>query len=258
MRLPSNAVRRKKGKHMKQLIYAHRGASGYAPENTLEAFALAARQGADGVELDVHMCKGGELVVAHDETIDRVADGSGLICQMTLRELKRYRFNKGNPRYPQATLPTLAEVFDLLKPTPLCINIELKNSYIDYPGLERAVMELAARMGMAHRVLYSSFNHHSLLRVKALDSTAKCGMLYEATMIEPWKYAQAHGMDAIHPHFSELLVPSEAQCAHDAGLMVNVWTVNRPEDMQRVLRAGCDILITNYPDQALRIRSALS
>lgn len=243
---------------MKQLIYAHRGASGYAPENTLEAFALAARQGADGVELDVHMCKGGELVVAHDETIDRVADGSGLICQMTLRELKRYRFNKGDPRYPQATLPTLAEVFDLLKPTPLCINIELKNSYIDYPGLERAVMELAARMGMAHRVLYSSFNHHSLLRVKALDSTAKCGMLYEATMIEPWKYAQAHGMDAIHPHFSELLVPSEAQCAHDAGLMVNVWTVNRPEDMQRVLRAGCDILITNYPDQALRIRSALS
>ena len=84
---------------MKQYIYAHRGASGYAPENTLEAFELAIKQGAYGVELDVHITADGCLVVAHDETVDRCSDGSGLIARMTLRELKALHFNKTFPAY---------------------------------------------------------------------------------------------------------------------------------------------------------------
>ena len=118
-----------------QEIFAHRGASGYAPENTLEAFRLAVEQGAHGVELDVHLCRSGELVVAHDETVDRVSDGHGRIQDLSLRDLKALRFNRTHPEFADARIPTLEEVFELLAPTPLRINIELKNSVIDYPDL---------------------------------------------------------------------------------------------------------------------------
>ena len=136
-----------------QLIYAHRGASGYAPENTLEAFELAARMGADGVELDVHIARDGELVVAHDEAVDRVANGTGLICRMTTAELKQLRFNRTHPEYERATIPTLREVFELLKPTGLKINVELKNSYIVYENLEEKCLNAdSSKLGISNRL----------------------------------------------------------------------------------------------------------
>ena len=237
---------------MSQYIFAHRGASAYAPENTLEAFDLAAKMGAHGVELDVHICKSGELVVAHDETIERVSDGEGAIRDMTLSELKALHFNRVHPEYKDARIPTLQEVFQLLKPTGLRVNTELKNSYIDYPDLEKRVIELAAKESMLDRVLFSSFSHRSMLRVKAIDPKLPCGLLYEASMITPWAYAVALGEDAIHPHFSEVLLPGgECTLAHKAGIAVNPWTVNSREDLEAVLREGADILITNYPDVGL-------
>ena len=236
---------------MPQWVYGHRGASGYAPENTLEAFELAAQQGAHGVELDVHLSRDGELVVAHDETIERVSDGTGRLCDHSLSELKRLRFNKTHPEYQNARIPTLGEVFELLAPTGLKVNVELKNSLIDYPDLEERCVELAARMGMTQRVLYSSFNHHSLLRLKAIDPSIPCGILYECTMVKPWEYAHALGMNALHPHFSELQVPGECDSAHALGLEVNPWTVNEEADILMACRAGADRLITNYPDRAL-------
>ncbi|MBQ7183977.1 MAG: glycerophosphodiester phosphodiesterase [Clostridia bacterium] len=240
---------------MKQYIYGHRGASGYAPENTLEAFKMAADMGAEGVELDVHICRSGELVVAHDEGIERVSDGTGLIKDMTLKELKALHFNRTHPEYKDARIPTLQEVFQLLKPTGLKINCELKNSVFDYPQLEERVIGLAIQEGMLDRILFSSFNHHSMLRVKALDKKLYCGLLYEATLVKPWAYAVALGMDAIHPHFTEVLVPGGyTGDVHRAGIQINTWTVNREEDIDAVLKAGADILITNYPDRALKIR----
>ena len=236
---------------MPQWVYGHRGASGYAPENTLEAFELAVQQGAHGVELDVHLSRDGELVVAHDETIERVSDGTGRLCDHSLSELKRLRFNKTHPEYQNARIPTLGEVFELLAPTGLKVNVELKNSLIDYPDLEARCVELAARMGMTQRVLYSSFNHHSLLRLKAIDPSIPCGILYECTMVKPWEYAHALGMNALHPHFSELLIPGECDSAHALGLEVNPWTVNEEADILMACRAGADRLITNYPDRAL-------
>ncbi len=237
-----------------QRIYGHRGASGYAPENTLEAFELAVKMGAEGVELDVHIAKDGEPVVAHDEAVDRVADGSGLIRDMTTAELKRLHFNKTHPEYEKATIPTLREVFELLSPTGLQINVELKNSRIIYPGLEEKVIRLAEDTGMRDKVLYSSFNHHSMLRIREIDPSLPCGLLYDAMLFEPWKYAKGLGVDAIHPHFSELQIPGEVEAAHALGLRVNVWTVNEEEDILMCLKAGADILISNYPDRALAAR----
>ena len=239
---------------MRTLIYGHRGASGAAPENTLEAFDLAARIGADGVELDVHICRSGELVVAHDETVDRVSDGTGMIRDLSLSELKALRFNRTHPEYRDARLPLLSEVFQLLRPAGLQINIELKNSIVDYPDLERKVLETAARDFDLSRVCFSSFNHFSMLRMKQLDPSVPCGLLYEAVLVRPWEYAARLGMDAIHPHYSEVILPyGECSAAHTAGIRVNTWTVNTREDMASVIREGADILITNYPDQALKI-----
>ena len=238
---------------MKTRIYGHRGASGAAPENTLEAFELAAAMGADGVELDVHLCRTGELVVAHDETVDRVSDGSGRIADLSLKELKSLTFNRLHPEYSHARLPLLSEVFELLKPTGLSINIELKNSIIAYPDLERRALESAARDFDLDRILFSSFNHHSMVRMKALEPSVSCGLLYEGVFLSPWEYAKKLGMDAIHPHYSEVLLSSdECAAAHAAGIQVNPWTVNAPETMDAVLSKGVDILITNFPDQALK------
>lgn len=236
------------------LIFGHRGASGYAPENTLEAFDMAARMGAHGVELDVHICRSGELVVIHDETIERVSDGEGWVKDMTLTELKKLHFNRTRPEYPEARIPTLREVFQLLKPTGLQINAELKNTIVDYPDLERRVIELADQEGMLDRIIFSSFNHYSMLRVKAIDKSLYCGLLYEATMITPWAYAVALGMDAIHPSLGEVILPGgECAAAHKAGIQVNPYTVNSEEEIKGCLREGADILIGNYPDRGLKL-----
>lgn len=234
-------------------VYGHRGASGYAPENTLEAFELAAKMGAAGVELDVHLTRDGELVVTHDERIDRVSDGHGLVMEHSLKELKALRFNKTHPEYEHATIPTLAEVYELLKPLGLHVNAELKNSEIFYPKLEEKCIELAARMGMTESVLYSSFNHYSMRHIKQIAPEIKCGLLYDATLVNPWDYAHALGADALHPMYTELLIEGECERAHALGLMVNPWTVNEEKDLRMVFAAGADIVITNYPDRAAGI-----
>ena len=235
-----------------QQIYAHRGASGAAPENTLEAFDLAARMGAQGVELDVHLTRDGELVVTHDETVERVSDGQGWVKDLTLKELKALHFNRTKPAFADARIPTLSEVFSLLRPTGLGINIELKNSCVNYPDLEKRVIELAAREFNLERVIFSSFNHYSMLKVKQMDPGLICGLLYDATLVRPWAYANALGMDALHPMYTELLIPGgECAAAHQAGVRVHTWTVNEEEDIRNVLLEGADIVITNYPDRAL-------
>ena len=237
---------------MTQRVFAHRGASGQAPENTLEAFELAVRMGAHGVELDVHLSRDGELVVTHDERVDRVSEGHGAVRELTLKELKALHFNRTHPEYADARIPTLEEVFQLLGPTGLDINIELKNSWVDYPDLEKRVIELAARTFSLDRIIFSSFNHYSMRRVKEIAPDVCCGLLYDCTLVRPWAYAQALGVDALHPHFSSVLVPGgECAAAHRAGILVHPWTVNSEDDIRAVLREGADIVITNYPDLAL-------
>lgn len=237
-----------------QKIYAHRGAAGYAPENTLQAFALAAVQGADGVELDVQLSVDGEIVVIHDETVNRVSGGEGRVSMMTLAELKKLRVNGGWPATEKAEIPTLREVFEFLLPTGLGINVELKNTDEPYEGLEEKCIALAEKMGIAGRVLYSSFNHLSLQRVKAIEPSLPCGLLYDATMVRPWLYAQSLQVEALHPRFAQLFVPNFVQAAHGHSILVNPWTVDAPDDLRWVLETGADIVITNYPDRALQIR----
>ena len=173
----------------KTKVWAHRGASGYAPENTLDAFRKAVEMGADGIELDVQMTKDGELVVIHDETIDRVSNGKGWVKDYTYEELKKFNFNKTHLEYTKEEIPTLEQVYLLIKPTNLTINVEIKTGIVFYPGIEERVLELTERLGMKERVIYSSFNHYTIRKIKELDPQAKTGMLYEDGIIDAVDYA---------------------------------------------------------------------
>ena len=134
------------------LVYAHRGASAYAPENTLLSFQKAVDMNADGVELDIQLTKDGEIVVIHDEWLDRTSNGTGWVKDYTLEELKELEFNQNFPELGHASIPTMQEVLDLLKPTKLRIDIELKTGIVFYEGLEEKILKLVKDYDMESRV----------------------------------------------------------------------------------------------------------
>lgn len=171
------------------LVWGHRGASGYAPENTMTAFEKAVELGADGIELDVQLTKDGELVVIHDETIDRVSDGSGWVKDFTYAKLIKHNFNRTHTEYEHAQIPILEEVYALIKPTDLTINVEIKTGVVFYPEIEERVLDLTERMGLMERVIFSSFNHYSIQKIKEINPQAKTGMLYEDGIVNPVSYA---------------------------------------------------------------------
>ncbi|MGN0205551.1 MAG: glycerophosphodiester phosphodiesterase [Coprococcus sp.] len=238
-------------------IWAHRGASGYAPENTLEAFNLAVRQKADGVELDVQMTKDGQLVVIHDESIERVSDGTGYVKDFTLRELREFNFNRTRPEYARVQIPTLAEVYECLKPTGMTINVEMKTGVYAYPGLEEILVALTEKMGMTKQVVYSSFNHLSVAKVKALSSEAKTGILYVDVMVDTVDYARRIGVDALHPGLWHMQMPGLAEEWLKSPLDVHVWTVNEERDLEEMIGLGVDAVITNYPDRGVSVRERM-
>lgn len=239
---------------MKTKVWAHRGASAYAPENTLEAFLLAAEQGADGVELDVQLTKDGEMVVVHDEEIDRVSDGSGFVKDYTLAELKTLNFNKTHPEYQDVKIPTLREVYEALKPTGMTINVELKTGIFWYKDLEKKVLELTKEMEMEDRVIYSSFNHYSIQQMKKIVPEAETAYLYSDVILNVAEYAKNTKVDGLHPAVYHVKMADFLKEYLGSNLNVRVWTVNEKADMKWLIDAGVTAIITNYPDMAVQIK----
>ena len=235
------------------LVWAHRGASGYLPENTLEAFYLADKMGADGIELDVQFTRDRKIVVIHDEWIDRTSDGIGKVAEMTLEELREYNFNRMTLDDRHMDIPTLDEVLTLIKPTRMVINIELKTGLNFYPGLEEAVIALVKRFDMQDRVIYSSFNHESLVRVAKISPDAALGTLYMSGIADPVSYTAGMGMQAIHPSVDCMRYPGLIERCKKRGIRTHVWTVNTEAQMERMRQLGVDAIITNYPDVALKL-----
>ena len=234
-------------------VWAHRGASGYRPENTMEAFELAIKQGADGIELDVHTSADGELIVMHDETVDRVTDGTGLIKDMTLAQLKELKVSTSAEPTGIYRVPTLAEVLDLMCTTDMMVNIELKNSICFYPGMEEKILKLVKEMQMEDQLIYSSFNHYSLLKLKQLDDHVQTGILFSDGWVNTAMYAKNLGINAVHPAVYHLKYPQFMEEVKRAGLKMHVWTANKPEHIQLVKDSGAEAVITNYPDRAVEI-----
>lgn len=167
-------------------ILAHRGFSGKYPENTMLAFRQAIAAGAEGVEFDVQLTKDGVPVILHDESLLRTGGLDALIRDLTYEEAAR--LDLAGPYRGQVEpqpLPTLEEYFQLVKDLDFLTNIELKTSIFEYPGIEEKVIALIRAYGLSDRVILSSFNHYSLLRVKALAPELPCGILYECRIAEP-------------------------------------------------------------------------
>ncbi|MDR0488632.1 MAG: glycerophosphodiester phosphodiesterase [Propionibacteriaceae bacterium] len=239
-------------------VYAHRGASGYAPENTLAAFDLARTMGADGIEIDIQMTSDGEVVVIHDETLERTTDGMGWVKDHTLAQIKKLKASMGSADYPDEQIPTLDEVFDLLDDTQMTVNIELKDSRIPYRGMADKVLAMIDERDWEHRVIISSFNHITLAEIRQMGSLIATGVLFSDVLYEPWAYAHHVWATAMHPHFRYVdAVPHFMDEACNSVLEVNVWTVNDEADMDRMLARGVDSIITNYPDRACERRALL-
>ena len=246
---------------MKTEIWAHRGASIQAPENTMKAFELAIEQGADGIELDVLRSKDQALVVTHDESCKRLTGKKGMVNQLTLGQLRQLDFAANHADTDRHQIPVLEEVLDLLKPTKLKLNIELKNSLYFDPGLELAVIEKVLEHAMQDRVILSSFNHYSMQAAAKIAAEKapelRCAILYNCELVNVWEYALKIGMHAVHPLYAGLQIPGVIEGCHQAGLAVNAWTINPPEHIAMALQAGVDAIITDVPDQALAVRKKL-
>ena len=242
-----NALQKRKGRKMK--IWAHRGASGHAPENTMPAFELAWQLGADGIELDVQLTKDGVPVVIHDETVDRVSERTGWVKDFTFEEIRELNVNKNFPAYGKVGIPTLAEVYDFVKTTDMTVNLELKNSSVFYGQLEEKVLELAEEKGIGERIIYSSFNHYSMRRIKELAPQARVAFLYSNGILDIADYAQRYGAFAVHPYMKNTEYPDMMKECREKGIRVHVWTVNEKEDMDRMSALGVDAAITNYVER---------
>ena len=159
--------------------------------------------------------------------------------------------------YENAMIPTLKEVLDLIKPSNMLLNIELKTGIYWYPSLEEKTMELVKEAGMEDRVIYSSFNHYSIKKILELDSCAECAFLYSDVILNVDKYAKNAGVCGLHPAVYHLKMAEFLKEYQESGLKVRVWTVNKKEDMERFIKADLEAVITNYPDKALEIRKSL-
>ncbi len=230
------------------LVYAHRGASAYAPENTLLSFQKAVDMHADGVELDIQLTRDDQIVVIHDERIDRTSNGTGWVKDYTLAELRKLEFNKNFPELGHADIPTMQEVFDLLKPTNLRIDIELKTGEVFYPQLEEKILALTKENHMEDRVEYSSFNHYTCKRLHELDPSVYVGFLYMDGPIDIIEYAKKHGANAINPAGYNLQYPNVVEDAHKNNIDINVWTINEKEDIRKCIDAKVHSIISNVPD----------
>lgn len=237
------------------LVWAHRGASAYAPENTLPAFALAAEMEADGIELDVHLSKDGKIVVHHNFDIWDPDIGKAYIRDLTYDEIEKYNMNTSREdfieKYGFVKAPLLDEVFELLAPTGLTVNVEIKS---DEEELPRLCIELARKYGMDKKVYYSAFNHLNLMRLHETDITVPTAPLYAQRILFPWVYAGLIEAAAIHPDWSQVFeIPGIIRECHVRGIRVNPWTVDDEGVMQRCIEAGADALITDLPDVARRL-----
>ncbi len=234
-------------------IWAHRGASGDAPENTLPAMEEALEEGADGVELDVQLTRDDEVVVIHDETLERTTDGAGWVADHSLEELRRLDASGGREGFAGARIPLLREVLDLVAGAGRLVNIELKNNKLRYHGLEERVLQIVAEAGAKDQVILSSFNHYSLRRILGLRPSTELGALYSDPLFKPWKYVDKLGVGAIHPpmRWANRKVIDKSQ---ERGLSVHVWTVNAEKDIRAMIDRGVDAIITDVPRRARNVR----
>lgn len=233
-------------------VFAHRGASGDYPENTMLSFRKSLEIGVDGIELDVHKSKDGELVVIHDEDIQRTFKGKGLVKDYTLEELQQFTCRKFEfVNNDHCKIPTLRDVFELIKDEDITLNIEAKTDLIHY-DIEQDILNLIYEYKINNKILISSFNHDCINIFKNLDSSINYAALYECE--KDYKpecnvFDHAKKLNIYSINISQELVTKEVvDMAHENNLKVFVYTVNKPNSMRKMIELGVDGVFSDYPD----------
>lgn len=237
------------------MIFAHRGASQYAPENTMASFQEALHQGAPAIELDVKCSADNEVIVLHDQTLDRTTNGSGDLRDYTLARLRHLDAGtKFGPQFAGERIPTLREVLDQFG-QKMKINIELTNYASTDDELVTLVASLVKQFALEEQVMFSSFHPGNLRKARALCPEVPCGLLAmdgrsgwfaRSTLT----FAVPH--EALHPYFAdtnEALIERE----HKAGRRVHIWTVNEEAQMRQLFSWRADAIFTDDPQLALPI-----
>ena len=267
------------------LVIAHRGARGHAPENTLAAAALGKARGADLWELDVNCTLDGQLVVMHDDTVERTTDvkehlsfaarAPWRVCDFTLEELRGGRlrgldagswYERVDPfgrvsgispselvKFRGLPIPTLEEALRLTKKLDWRVNVEIKDhKHLRWhETVTKAVISLIRRLDMVDRVLLSSFRHQYLEQARVLLPELATGALVEDVRPQnPVELCRRLGAAAYHPD-RRILASGDLEALADAGFAVNVWTVNDPDEAERLVRHGASGIITDFPGECL-------
>ncbi len=248
------------------LNIGHRGAAADAPENTLAAFELALRQGADGIEFDVHLSADGVPVVIHDVRLDRTTSGTGHVADHSLRALRRLDagswFNRryphrARPRYVGGKIPLLAEVLGWVHERKCLAFLEIKKGTRNYPGLEKRVLEEIHRAGVASLVTVISFDLPTLRRLRRMDPGVALGIDFTRPLLAVTR-ARLIEAGAVLPHWA-FASRRFLKRAHQAGLNVVVWDLEAPRWMRRKIADGVDGIITSGPAKLAEvIRSSSS
>ncbi|HWU37300.1 MAG TPA: glycerophosphodiester phosphodiesterase family protein [Candidatus Acidoferrum sp.] len=250
-------------------VHGHRGAAGLAPENTLAAFRKAITLGVDALEMDLHITRDGQVVVIHDETLDRTTDGRGSIADLTLEEIRRRDAGrKFASSFQGEWVPTLREVIELVRAsgnTRLRMDLEIKfgEGQEGKPDdFEERVLGVLRQAGFLERVNVISFHHPSLTKVKALEPTIRTGLLQGDR--EPHQDAvglvRQYQANYYSPRYQQVTAELVA-ALHRAGIPIVPWTVNEEKDMRRLMALGIgtlagDGIATDFPDRLLNLLRA--
>lgn len=226
---------------METLKFGHRGAKGHLAENTIPSILKALEFGVDGIEIDVHKCKTGELVVFHDFTLDRITNGTGEISNFTLKELKNVvvleRFK----------IPTLIEVLEVIDKKCI-LNIELKGKNTAQETVAIIEHYIENKQWNYNHFMVSSFQKKELIDVFNSNKNIVLGILTKANLEEAIMFAKTINAKAIHPNFS-LLSLDNVKVAQAQGYKINTWTVNTPQAIKRMKSYNVDAIISDFPDR---------
>lgn len=230
----------------KPMVIAHRGGRKWAPENTMIGFKKSMDAGCDGVELDIHRCKSGELVVIHDETLDRTTDGKGLVKDCTYDEIKKLSAGKWyGKEFESERVPLLSEVLDAFDGKML-VNIEIKNTPIEYVGIEDDLINLLKNYKHPEKIMISSFDHELIRRIHKKSPIYEVAFLDASIIADVGEYGKKLGATAWNAAHYELR-PDAVERAQKAGLSVNVWTVDGSADWKRAMEWNVDGIVTDDP-----------
>lgn len=235
------------------MIFAHRGASGYCPENTIPAFKRGLEDGAKAVEFDVQLTSDEELVIIHDYTVDRTTNGSGKVCDLTLEEIKS--LDAGGwyaHEFSGVRIPTLRELFEFF-PRGILMNIEIKNVITDTRNIEHPIVDLIREYDRYNDVIISSFNHRTLKKIKKVDEKIRVGILTYSYYINFGKYLENNGFEtySVHPA-AEFVDQKFIKEMKSKKLKIYTYTVNDAKTADELRNMGVDGIITNYPDVVMK------